>query len=108
VDIVSWYHTMIYPKLMRALGQSNGEREGNQDEGFPRDSDGSAKVALVSIDRSIGAWGTLREYFPGQGDRILDMFVHLDRLRKSIEKEFPEARAFQRIGFDYMPDETGK
>lgn len=31
---------------------------------FPRDSDGSAKVALVGVDRSIGAWGELHIELP--------------------------------------------
>jgi len=107
VDVISWYHTMIYPKAMRALGQSRREARWEEQNGFPKDSDGSAKVALISIDRSIAAWGVLREHFPEASDSILDRLVHLERLRAGIEKAFPAARAFQRPGFDCMPDETG-
>jgi hypothetical protein len=105
VDVIGWYHTMIYPKMMRALGQSRDEKEWEDTEDFPKDSDGSAKVALISVDRSIGAWGALREHFPSEADTILDFLVHLERLRKAIESQFPDARAFQRVGFDYMPDD---
>jgi hypothetical protein len=69
-------------------------------DGLLRDSDGSAKVALIAIDRSIAAWGAMRNHFPEQEDTILDLLVHLDRLRRKIEKTFPDARAFVRPGFD--------
>ena len=57
--IIGWYSPQIWVKMMRALtGKFNGEQW--QDEnGFPRDSDGSAKVALIEVDRSIGAWGQI-------------------------------------------------
>jgi hypothetical protein len=31
---------------------------------LPRDSDGSAKVALLGIDRSLVAWTRMRQHFP--------------------------------------------
>jgi hypothetical protein len=67
---------------------------------FPKDSDGSAKVALIAIDRSISAWGEIRKCFPEAGDKIIDLLVHLDRLRRKTEKTFPSARSFKRPGFD--------
>jgi hypothetical protein len=42
----------------------------------------------------------MRNHFPEQEDTILDLLVHLDRLRRKIEKTFPDARAFVRPGFD--------
>lgn len=99
VEIIRWYQHLIYAKIMRAIeGDLRGEPE-ILDE-FPRDSDGSAKVALIAIDRSIAAWGAMRHHFPEQEDTILDLLVHLDRLRRKIEKTFPGARAFVRPGFD--------
>lgn len=62
--------------------------------------DGSVKVALISIDRSIAAWMRMREYLPEKQDEILDILIHLDRLRKSLENAFPKARTFKRPGFD--------
>jgi len=103
VDVVSWYHTMIYPKVMRAIQQDADDKAWEEENGFPKDSDGSAKVALISIDRSIGAWGVLLEHFPDAEDDVLGMLVRLERMRKAIEREFPDARAFQRPGFDYIP-----
>ena len=67
---------------------------------MPRDSDGSAKVALLGIDRSLVAWTRMRQHFPKRADNILDILVDLERLRRLTEKTFPNARAFKRPGFD--------
>jgi hypothetical protein len=42
----------------------------------------------------------LREQFPDQADEILDLLVHLDRVRRGAERAVPDARAFVRPGFD--------
>ena len=97
--ILHWYQHQIYVKLMRAISGQLDEDVPETDE-FPKDSDGSAKVALIGIDRSIAAWMKLRDYLPDYKDDLIDLLLHLDRLRKSIEKHFPDARAFIRPGFD--------
>ncbi len=99
VDVVRWYQYQIYVKLMRAV---RGElEEGPESLGeFPKDSDGSAKVALIGIDRSIAAWGELQNYFPLHHNGIIDILAQLERLRRKAEKTFPNARAFIRPGFD--------
>jgi hypothetical protein len=99
VEIIRWYQHLIFAKILRAIEGKLEERAGILDE-FPKDSDGSAKVALIAIDRSMATWGAMRNHFPEQEDTILDLLVHLDRLRRRIEKTFPDARAFVRPGFD--------
>jgi hypothetical protein len=99
LEVVGWYQHLIYVKLMRAVRGELEERSEILDE-FPRDSDGSAKVALIGIDRSIAAWGEIRNYFPHRSDDVLDILVHLEQLRRKVEKVFPNARAFIRPGFD--------
>jgi hypothetical protein len=69
-------------------------------EEFPKDSDGSAKVALIAIDRSMAAWGHMHSYFSSHRDQILSIIKHLDSLRQRVEQVFPEARNFVRPGFD--------
>lgn len=96
VEILRWYQHQIYVKLMRGLDADPALDSGAS----PQDADGSAKVALIAIDRSIAAWLRLKEFFPEQADSILTMLVHLDRLRRSTEAEFPNARSFVRPGFD--------
>ncbi len=102
IEVIHWYQYQIYVKLMRALTQDefvNAEEENNS---LQNDSNGSALVALIGIDRSIGAWGRLQEHFSEKTDSILDILLHLGRLRRKIEQEFPDARNFKRPGFDEM------
>jgi hypothetical protein len=64
------------------------------------DADGSAKVALIGIDRSLAAWSEMLRQLPNEEDQILPLLAALSRLRRDIEATFPDARAFIRPGFD--------
>jgi hypothetical protein len=99
LDVVQWYLFFIDVKLQRAVAGRVDERVEGLD-GFPSDADGSAKVALIAIDRSLGAWARLRGHLDAHADTILDLLVRLERLRRAAEREFPRARAFKRPGFD--------
>jgi hypothetical protein len=100
VEVLRWYQHQIYVKLMRAVQGQLGERGQPFDDDFAKDSDGSAKVALIGMDRSIAAWGEVRGLFPLQGDLALRAMIHLETLRRKVEKAFPDARDFIRPGFD--------
>jgi hypothetical protein len=99
VDVIRWYQHQIYVKLHRAFHSSRDE-EFEMLNDFPKDSDGSAKVALIGMDRSISAWGEVLKFSPHQEKNILGIIAHLGRLRSLAEAEFPDARAFVRPGFD--------
>jgi len=99
LEVIRWYQYFIYVKLMRAVRGELDEREEDAD-GFPRDSEGSAKIALIGIDRSIGAWGTIYAADLLHDEKILRLIAYLDRLREEAEKTFPKARSFIRPGFD--------
>ena len=99
VEIIRWYQHFVFVKLGRAFSSLVEEQE-NAAFAAERDADGTAKVALISIDRSLSAWSILREMFPDKTDSILEMLVYLDRLRKGVEAKFPKARKFKRAGFD--------
>jgi hypothetical protein len=117
-DVIRWYQLQIAVKYSGALS-SDGQRDlrkkgtgpicakhpsgrsGKLDlSPFSADSLGSAKVALLAIDRSLAAWAILRQAFPDHADEILDILVDLDRLRRAGESRFPDARAFIRPGLD--------
>ena len=101
LEILGWYYTVIPVKIHRAVSYEPFDfLDDDEDDDFPNDGDGSAKVALISIDRSIDAWRRLQKHFPEKEDEILDFLIRLDALRKSVEKEFPNARSFKRPGFD--------
>jgi hypothetical protein len=102
-DIIHWYQYQIAVKTMRALSSRSDEVDEMEDPDFDplfRDSDGSAKVALVGIDRSISAWHLMQLAVPERAESIKPLILQLERLRRHAEKEFPDARAFVRPGFD--------
>jgi len=102
IEVIGWYHFQIATKIMRAQSSAFDDKmeKWKDEDGYPKDSDGSAKVALIGIDRSIGAWGILLQALPDQEDIILDLLTKLERLRRMVEEKFPDARGFKRAGFD--------
>jgi len=98
-EVIQWYQYQIAVKTIRAL---SGRREEGDPElaEFPKDSDGSAKVALIGIDRSIAAWRLMQLSIPERAVSIVTLILQLERLRYRLEKGFPEARDFVRPGFD--------
>jgi len=105
LSVVSWYQMQITVKLSRAFNSRLSELEdaivGLEFDNMLKDSDGSAKVALIGIDRSIGAWGGLLNFLPSEEGYILNTLAHLQQLRRKVEVAFPEARNFKRPGFDF-------
>ncbi len=100
-EVIQWYQYQIAVKTMRALsGRDDGWEEHPDLVDVPKDSDGSAKVALIGIDRSIAAWRLVQLSLPDRSTSIVPLILQLERLRKRIEKSFPEAREFVRPGFD--------
>jgi hypothetical protein len=99
IQVIRHYHYFIYPKIVRALEGRLGEKAAS-DRGLEADCSGTAKVVLIAIDRSLAAWSLLYGEYPAQEDNTLSILLHLDRLRRSVEVVFPEARTFIRQGFD--------
>lgn len=105
VEVIRWYQHFIYVKLCRAVesGASEELERAAELKDFPKDSDGSAKIALIAIDRSIEAWSALRTALGGEAeDTVLDLLAQLAAVRREAEKAFPHARAFVRPGFDLL------
>lgn len=111
LDVVLWYHTLIPPKIGRALhGLLEVEAEGEAlheilAESRLSDANGSGKIVLVAIERSIGAWLRLREILPAHEDSILQMLALLNRMQRGIHETLPGAASFFRPGFDGEPSE---
>jgi len=98
LDVIRWYQRQIYVKLCRAAtGMIRGALEGNEYD--PQDANGSAKVALLGIERSLAAWALLQRRFPDHEDIVFALGT-LKRLLRQVEAAFPGARSFRRPGFD--------
>ncbi|HZE71924.1 MAG TPA: hypothetical protein VE135_20635 [Pyrinomonadaceae bacterium] len=99
-EVIQWYQYQIAVKTMRALSSLDDETADPEDDEFPRDSDGSAKVALIGIDRSISAWRIIQICLPERAQLIVPFIMQLEQLRRRTERKFPAARDFIRPGFD--------
>lgn len=101
-SIIQWFAPLISSKTRRALTGLN-EFDGSRD--YPPDHEGSAKVALIGIDRSMAAWLDAREKGRVSADQAASFIEQLHQLSLEIEELIPKARAFVRPAFD-EPDEV--
>jgi hypothetical protein len=100
-EVIQWYQYQIAVKTMRALSGRKEELEEDPEiMDFPKDSDGSAKVALIGIDRSMAAWRMMQLSLPDRVESIVPLILQLEALRRRLEHSFPAARDFIRPGFD--------
>lgn len=97
----SIYHYLyfIHTKIDRALEALHDEW---MMEEYPvqNDANGTAKIILIAVEKSISAWEVIRQQMPDADDDVLDILVLLSRLKGGIKKEFPQAESFVRPGFD--------
>lgn len=98
-EVLQWYRYLIEAKLFRAMSDLFDAEE-EPDEILIYDSNGSAKVALIGIDRSIAAWKELYDIFPEKEDEILRFMIMLQNIRTLTVGFFPDAEKFVRPGFD--------
>jgi len=95
------YQLQVYLKLSRCFYSRGKEAEKENNEAGIKDSIGAAKSTLALLDRSMAAWKLVLNVLPESAESIFEILVLLQRLRYNIEMEFPEVRAFVRLGFDY-------
>ena len=100
VEVVSWFEHFIYVKLQRALSGLMEDDGWEEENGFQRDCDGSAKTVLISVEKCLQAWVYLYEILPQKEDEILQQLALLQQIKKFTEQNFPKAWSFKRPGFD--------
>jgi hypothetical protein len=100
IEVVMWYHVLIAVKIFRAVVSDEHAKQGQADRA--EDAAGTAKVALIGIERSRKA---LRQMASVSHDpRVLRLISLLDRLGSDLTARFPNARAFVRPGLDSAAD----
>jgi hypothetical protein len=102
--VIGWFCTFIPPKVYRAL---TGLTTGWWEPHWPADYDGSAKAALLGIERSHAAWLAIVERGLASMTDAAPFVADLVWLGEALERVFPNARAFVRPGFD-EPGEVEK
>ena len=103
--VIGWFHTLIPPKVHRAI-TGLAEDDGESPD-YPPDHDGTAKVALLGIERSHAAWLELIERGAVSDAEAAPFIADLVWLGEALEQVFPKARAFVRPAFD-EPDEVAR
>jgi hypothetical protein len=96
LEVIYWYNFFVAAKIYRALIGTDDDEFGK----IQTDSNGSAKIALIAIDRLIAAWSVVMENMMEHEDEILKFLISLAEIRKQTEITFPLARKFIRPGFD--------
>lgn len=100
--VIQWYLAFIHVKLMRALMGKMSDSGLAEENEFQPDYDGSAKIALIAIDRSMQAWTSLFHILPEKEDDFLKILSLLEKIKTMAKAEFPNAEAFIRPGFDEL------
>lgn len=97
VRVILFYQYFIEVKLKRALSD---KYELEKNESFlEEDLLVSSKLVLLAVTRSLASWEILHENL-SYPDEILDILIQLEKLRRQIEKAFPDAWLFKRPYFD--------
>jgi hypothetical protein len=103
-EVFAWFHQLVPAKIYRALYGAALAARG--DDRLQQDSQVSAKVALIGIDRSIEALGTMAVE---EDDPRLELLqAQLRRLRREVDARFPLARAVIRPGLDVTAADGGR
>src|SRR5262249_17299041 len=102
-EVIAWFHFLIGAKVNRALTVWPDD----DDQCAESDADGSAKVALVGIERSHGAWLALVERGAIPASEADPFIADLVWLGEALERIRPRARAFVRPAFD-EPDAVAR
>ncbi len=104
LEIIHFYLFFINMKCKRALSGLHNVLENGAEEqeefDIPNDMLGSAKIALITTRRSIGAWALMMEHNIFSEDKALPLLAKLQRIESMIQRYFPEASAYRRPGFD--------
>lgn len=99
---IRWFQHFIYPKINRAI--SDVDMEPDSPDDLQGDGNGSSKVAMIAIQRSIDAWTFVQQIFPEKETEINYLIELLLQLKEKVEKAFPHWAKFHRPGFDDEPD----
>ena len=98
-EIIHWYIYFIELKFSRALS-SQFEEEVQSELIQTGDSDGSAKIALIAVQKSLEAWNSLLRNAEDKTDDIIPLLALLQKIENAAKKQFPNAQQFIRPGFD--------
>lgn len=99
--VLYWYQFFIEAKIQRGFHgmlDIDGFEDLSEIRDPQSDGNGSIKIALIAIERSILAWTYLLG--PENAGRVRPMIEILKRIERMTEEKFSRAKDFVRPGFD--------
>jgi hypothetical protein len=96
-EVILWYMFFIPSKVFRAISGKKQD-DGVWDDPVQSDYNGSAKISLLAIEKSLLSFQYLLPYY--NEDEVLDKLAMLSELKRKLLEEFPQAMDFVRPGFD--------
>ena len=101
MEVIQWYGPFIGAKVHRSHLELE-QRQNNPDDEFNLYADnlGSAKIAIIAIQRSMDALSVYYSAFKEMEDEILKFLLELSQIKKQMLSTFPGVMDFKRPGFD--------
>ncbi len=102
-EVFMWFYTFIGAKFKRALYglfELNSEEDDDLKEIHKYDMNGSAKIGIIAVKRSIQALNNLHKNLPFFFIETEELLVLLGKILNSAEELFPDCMEFKRPGFD--------
>jgi hypothetical protein len=102
-EIFVWFHSLIVAKVKRAVsGKIEMLKDNDEDMICIREYDmnGSAKISIIALEKTIKALNKLFDRMPEFKDEISSLLVLAGELLNMTEGEFPGFNDFIRPGFD--------
>jgi hypothetical protein len=103
-QVLLWYGTLLAAKVNRAVNgleeAEPNEAPENSSSNIQSDGNGSAKIALLAIARSLGALAVMLRNPLGHEEELLTFALDLLRLQQGLRFQYPYADAFECAGFD--------
>ncbi len=99
LEYIHHYLFFIAAKVRRAFNGLHDQSIMKESQ-IQNDSNGSAKIAIIATERSLGAWEIVRQSIPESEDELLDILSMLSQILRGMKGEFPKVNQFIRPGFD--------
>ncbi|MBN2639229.1 MAG: hypothetical protein JXR65_09120 [Bacteroidales bacterium] len=98
--VVMRYQLQLFLKISRVFYiQGKEEQNSTEIEDLPS-ATGTAKTVKEMMSRSLVAWFLLKDYFPEVSLVTNGIMLHLYRMIRKVEADFPDVDDFVRIGLD--------